>query len=105
MKRTIRFVDLAVEDLDSQAAYIADHEDAETARAFLAAANETVAMIATHPSIGRRSAYETRCLGEMRMIRVVRFAKHLVFYRIESDAIAIVRVVHGARDLGNLLED
>ncbi|MHB8383878.1 MAG: type II toxin-antitoxin system RelE/ParE family toxin [Candidatus Binataceae bacterium] len=105
MKRQIVFRDLAVRDLDSQAAYIADHQDAETARAFLAAANETIAGIAAHPSIGRVNPYPNQRLGEMRMIRVARFISHLIFYRVETDAIAVVRVIHGARDLANLLDE
>ncbi|MFZ0661006.1 MAG: type II toxin-antitoxin system RelE/ParE family toxin [Candidatus Binataceae bacterium] len=105
MKRQIVFRDLAVRDLDSQVAYIADHQDAETARAYLAAASETIAVIAAHPSIGRVNPYPSQDLGQMRMIRVARFISHLIFYRVELGAIEIVRVIHGARDLENLFDE
>jgi len=32
-------------------------------------------------------------------IRVLRHRNHLIFYRIEKDAIRVERVLHGARDL------
>jgi plasmid stabilization system protein ParE len=33
---------------------------------------------------------------------IVRFPKHLIFYRIEHDQVLILRVIHGVRDLESL---
>ncbi len=105
MTRRIHFLGRAVQDLDSQNEYIIDHESTETALSFLAAVNDTVRLIADHPAIGGPSVYEDRQLRRTRMFRVARFTKYLVFYRVGPRAIEIVRVLHGARDLENALDE
>ena len=32
-------------------------------------------------------------------LRVAGFRKYLIFYRVSGDAVSIVRVLHGARDI------
>ena len=36
-------------------------------------------------------------------VAITRFPKHLVFYRIEDQRVVILRVIHGARNLEDLL--
>jgi toxin ParE1/3/4 len=42
-------------------------------------------------------------LGKVRRVLVTGFPKHLVFYRSHENELLILRVIHGARDLENLL--
>ena len=37
-------------------------------------------------------------------LRSLPLGRYVIFYQVISDAIAIVRVLHGARDLGPLFE-
>lgn len=38
-------------------------------------------------------------------VRAWAVGDYLIFYRIEPDAVVILRILHGARDLGDLLGD
>jgi toxin ParE1/3/4 len=57
------------------------------------------------PGIGeRRETIQTRLSG-LRLWQVEGFEKHLIFYRLVKDeGVEIVRVLHGARDIDNVLD-
>lgn len=38
-------------------------------------------------------------------LRHLSFREYLILYRVEGDLVEIVRIVHGARDLGGLFDD
>jgi toxin ParE1/3/4 len=80
-----------------------DNEDA--AERWLDAVDETIDQtIANNPRIGVRRDYGRPALAEFRMIAVRDFEKYLVFYRIDGQVLRIVRVLHGARDIPNVLD-
>jgi toxin ParE1/3/4 len=79
-----------------------DNEDA--ADRWLDAVDETIDQtIATNPRIGVKRDYGRPALAGFRMVVVRDFENYLVFYRIDEQVIRIVRVLHGARDIPNVL--
>jgi toxin ParE1/3/4 len=91
-------------DLDDQAASLASQASLETALLFYDAARTTVARIAKMPSIGERWPSADPRLADLRVWRLEGFEEHLIFYRPAAEGIEVVRVLHGARDIENVLE-
>lgn len=61
-------------------------------------------VIAQYPFIGVKRDYGRPALARFRMLTVQDFPNYLIFYRVDEDAIRIVRVLHGARDIPNVLD-
>jgi toxin ParE1/3/4 len=57
-----------------------------------------------NPLAGVRRDYGRAALAGLRMIGVTGFANYLIFYRVYPEAIQIIRVLHGARDIPNVLD-
>lgn len=57
-----------------------------------------------NPKIGVRRDYGRPALAGLRMIGVPGFRSYLIFYRVDADAVRIVRILHGARDIPNVLD-
>jgi toxin ParE1/3/4 len=76
-----------------------------TASRFREQAEATLQRLAAMPGIGARYEHEHPALAELRYFPVSRFKKYLVFYRQIPDAIEIVRVLHGARDIQGILAE
>ncbi len=76
-----------------------------TARRFRVQAEATVQRLASIPGLGACYDHENPALAGLRYFPVSRFKKLLVFYRPAEDAIEIVRVLHGARELSRILEE
>ena len=89
-------------DVDEQIDYFVG-QSVETAIRFLDAVKESIQQIVTTPGIGGRYEGPSKSKAELRVWRVEGFRKHLIFYRIRVDSIEVVRVVHGARDLDEVL--
>lgn len=70
---------------------------------FLDAAERTFQHLAEWPEMGRRWRSPRKRLGNVRIWRVRGFSKWLIFYRPLDDAIEVLRVLHGARDLHTIL--
>ena len=71
---------------------------------FLAAAEETIRLLAKGPGMGPRFEHDHPALAELRISPLSsRFKVYLVFDRAVADGIEIVRVLHGARDLPGIL--
>ncbi len=62
-------------------------------------------LLLEHPELGPLRAFDRRDLSGLRSLPVHGFEKHLVFYRPTKEGIEVVRVLHGARDLGTILDD
>lgn len=92
-------------DLDDQAAYLAQQAGLETALRFYDAACAAFAKIARMPGIGQRRESTNPRLAGLRIRRIQGFEKHLIFYRPAGGGIEIVRVLHGARDIDNILAE
>lgn len=102
MKRTIVVRPAADRDLDEQAEYIARRHNPETALLFYSAAQETFALIATQPHMGRTRSFRNPAFAGVRMCLMKHFDKYLVLYRLLDGGIEVLRVIHGARDIESL---
>ena len=73
---------------------------------FLIEAEAAVARIAEMPGSGPVWESDDPRLQNIRHTSVSRrFRNYLIFYRVGRDAVDILTVIHGARDLPNLLRD
>ena len=91
----------ALEDLDAIWAYIAE-DNAEAADRVLEAAYRTCKILADNPELGRLRKIPGVASEQMRSFVIAEFSSYVVFYRGLPDAIQIVRVLHGARNIENL---
>lgn len=102
----IRAIDVsgaARRDLLDESDYLSERSDYAT-DGFFADVDERYRDLAEHPFLGRVIDGTRRRLGSLRAIRVSgRFRNYLVFYRVYTRHIRIVRILHGARDLKALL--
>jgi toxin ParE1/3/4 len=88
---------------DLQAIYRYIRQDDEpVARRFLEAAYDSFEFLADHPMIGRARPEFSH--PGLRSWRVQGFRNYLVFYRPLEDRIQIWRVLHGSRDLHQLVK-
>lgn len=90
---------------ERELAEIADHlaqQSPQAALDFLEAAEAACCRIADFPEIG--GIYETlnRRLQGLRVWPIPKFEQYLIFYRLRSEIVDVVHVLHGARDLEHL---
>jgi len=72
------------------------------AERLLDAISDTFAQIAKHPESGMVYPTNNPRLKIVRMLPVKGFPNYLVFFRIDPDAVRILYVIHGARNLRQL---
>jgi toxin ParE1/3/4 len=91
------FTDPAVEDLETIGDWIAK-DNPERAASFMREVRQSCVDIGlwplAHPIVMHRQAD-----GLRRRVH----GNYLIFYRVQSDTVEIVRVLHGARDYGQVL--
>jgi toxin ParE1/3/4 len=87
-------------DLQAAARFI-NKDNPTAAHQFLEAAYDTFEFLARNPGVGR--ARSDLDFPEIRSWRVSGFRRYLIFYRVLPDRIQIWRVLHGARDLHQML--
>jgi toxin ParE1/3/4 len=91
-------------DLWSIFSTIADHSE-ESALRFLDAADRCFQQIAASPGIGTVGEFASPMLAGVRRWRIAEFPNYLVFYRLHEDAVEILHVMHGARNISELGAD
>lgn len=64
---------------------------------------KTLLRISQQPLSGPLCRFNSNELRDLRRMVIERFPKHLIFYRLESENVLIIRIIHGARDLESLL--
>jgi len=94
---------LARQDVLEIASYIAA-DNLDAAERFLDAAEQTFALLASMPLMGRACEFRSPQAQGLRMWRVHGFERYLIFYRPSEDGVDVVRVLHAARDLESLFE-
>jgi toxin ParE1/3/4 len=93
----------AIADLAEYARYIF-RDNPGVAERFAAAAESTFAKIADMPEMGRVWQPEEPRLSRVRRISLPSpFDNYLVFYRHDHNELQILRVLHAARDLSDLV--
>ncbi len=103
--KRVRISPQAERDIDNAVLYLAEEADAETAIRFFDAAHETFRGLLDTPGMGRVRPVGNPRVADARQWAVSGFGKHLIFYRIIPAGINIIRVLHGARDIGRILEE
>ena len=101
MARRVDIRPLAYVDLAEISEYIAK-DNPRAARRFILAAEETFEWLAKNPDAGELCGFESRLAADIRWRLVKEFKNYLVFYRPVERGVQIVRVLHGARDFGNI---
>ena len=99
----VRLTDAAVGDILEQADWYREQSDHQLSRRWERAVHAVLLRIAQNPRSAPLCRFKTKELGGIRRVRVSGFPKHLVFYRFQQNELLILRVIHGARDLENLL--
>lgn len=92
-------------DLINHAVYLLTESSPETADRFVDAAEAAFTQLAGQPQMGWQLTFRNHRLSDMRVWRVKGFTDYLIFYRPLDDGVDIIRVLHGRRDLENMLED
>ena len=104
MARLARKRPSALRDIAETGAYIGrDSLDAEIR--FYDAAEQTFAQLLEMPGLGRVWTAQVVLRTEVRVQPVRGFPNWLVFYRRTEQGIEVIRVLHGARDVGAILAD
>jgi toxin ParE1/3/4 len=93
----------AAQDAEEIADRIAK-DSLDAAIRFLENTESTLKYLARSPGIGGPFESEDPELANLRYCRVKGFPNHVIFYVEHSDAIEVVRILHGARDLDTELK-
>lgn len=88
-------------DIMQQANYYAE-KSLNLSDRFLEAVQETLRKIALMPGIGSPRDYNSPQYDGLRVVLIPKFNKMGIYYRVVEDAILVVRVLHGARDIESL---
>lgn len=75
----------------------------EVAEKFLSSAELTFSQLVKTPYIGKVVSLGLSDIGEIRQWRIKNFRDYLIFYQVIDKKIEILRVLHGKRDLGDIL--
>ena len=59
-------------------------------------------MLADLPEIGSIRCFNNKELDGLRMLRIPKFEKYLIFYRPVLEGTEIIRVLHAARDISSI---
>ena len=85
-------------EVEEHATFIARDNESAALR-FTEAVQSAFERLLEFPSIGAIRSFRNKQLEGLRAWPIPGFKNYLIFYRIESDWIEIIRVLHGARDL------
>ncbi len=104
MTRILTIRNRATQDVRQQANYILANGNTTAAKYYLEMVELTFEQLISVPRIGKIVRFLTDSqMGEVRQWRVKEFTDYLVFYRANVDVIEVLRVLHGARDLPEIL--
>ena len=95
---------LAIADILEQADWYEARSDHILAKRWEKAVAASLAAMSRAPNAGSPCRFNAEELKDTRRVPVAGFPKHLIFYRCDGDAVLILRVIHGARDLESLLK-
>jgi toxin ParE1/3/4 len=74
------------------------------AKRFLRAAGKTITMLANIPELAGFWESENPRHADVRVWPIRQFENYLIFYRVRSDGIRILRILHAAQDINAALE-
>ncbi|MGF1633347.1 MAG: type II toxin-antitoxin system RelE/ParE family toxin [Phycisphaerae bacterium] len=91
-------------DMDAISDSIAERS-VDVAIDFYTACREHFELIADLPGIGTARSTHDPLLRGLRSVPMKRFSSHVIFFLPREDDVLIVRILHGARDLGFIVKD
>jgi len=89
-------------DLIEQFVYFGERDGVELAERYFVAVEETCRRLAEHPRSGTSYDSGIAKLKGLRRFPVKGFENYLVFYFPRRSGIEVIRVLHGARDIGGV---
>lgn len=105
MPSDVRFYVAAELDLDRLADSYATEGGMTVVARFAAAVDETLTDLSRFPRLGHAHPSLSRRHRAVRAMPVRGFANILIFYRIRRRTVWVMRVLHGARDVGSMISD
>ncbi len=101
--RTVKKRPQAKIDLYEAALYLASEADLEIAVRFLKAAENAFTNLSLLPGLGAIRHYPAPELRDLRIWPIPAFPKYLIFYVVRDEEIEILRVLHGAQNVEEIL--
>jgi toxin ParE1/3/4 len=103
----LRISEAAALSIIEQADYYEEASDRALAQRWEAAVDQAIHSLLNLPERGAACRFHSPALTGLRWIFVPGFPKHMIFYRylLQENAVRIVQVLHGARDLETLLDE
>lgn len=102
MKQVIR--PAAKDDILRQFRYYLLEDALDAATRFLESVDQSIEAICAMPQIGAPKLLKNPTLSGLRFWAVKDFEDMLIFYIVQPDALRVVRVLHGKRDIQKILE-
>ena len=93
-----------IRDLIELATYMAE-DNMDASDRFLVATEETSKQLAQTPNMGKRCQFSHPNLIDVRQQAIKGFRRYLIFYRLIDSEVEILRVIHGARDIEDILDN
>jgi toxin ParE1/3/4 len=104
MNRTLTVRNRATQDVRKQANYILVNGNRTAAEFYLEMVELTFGQLVNVPGMGKIVSFvPDKQMGEIRQWRVKEFTDYLIFYRVDINCVEVLRVLHGARDLPDIL--
>ena len=95
--------DAAIADILEQATWYEQQSGTALAKRWERAVTSAVLRTLNAPATGTLCSFRSPELIGLRRRAVIGFPRHLLFYTFYDNEVFILRIVHGARDLENLL--
>ncbi|NOT48467.1 MAG: type II toxin-antitoxin system RelE/ParE family toxin [Acidobacteria bacterium] len=92
----------AADDIEECFFHIAK-DNREIGSAFLVAVEDGLEELAEFPLLGKAIELRYKEVGDVRMWHVKGFDNYLIFYTVQGNNIVVTRVLHGSRDIDDLL--
>ncbi|MBL8695209.1 MAG: type II toxin-antitoxin system RelE/ParE family toxin [Planctomycetes bacterium] len=92
-------------DIEEAFDYYVREAGIEIADRFVDCVAKTLELISSNPSIGSPRRWMNPSLSNLRSWHVGEFDKFRVYYVIQPETIEVVRVLHGAREVRELLSE
>ena len=103
MKLRVVVYPQADRDIDECFGFIAK-DRLSAAERFFDAVHALFDRLSEFPGMGSSARFRQQRLRDLRMLPIPRFSSYLVFYRVASEQVEIVRVLHAARDIERALD-
>ena len=92
----------AIEDIIDIICYLRENSP-PAAKRFRANVRTSLQQLASNPLIGRPDIFDHPKLQDIRRWSVRGFPNYLIYYRVEQSHLLIIRILHGARDVGTTM--